>query len=108
MAEAELRHRVAEEAYVPPRSAGCECRACPPRPDAIGWCDERRNYLGIEAFRTEIASGMPAGPAVKLLGEAALLVPGGEQRSFQYRLPRHVDPDRARVYRFDRQRIERG
>ena len=85
-------------------------RLCPPGaepdPDAIGWCDERWIYLGIEAFRTEIASGMPAGLAVKLLGDAGFLVPGGEQRSFQYLLPRHVDPDRARVYRLDRQRIE--
>ncbi len=87
-------------------------RLCPaggePDPDAIGWCDARWIYLGIEAFRTEIASGMPAGLAVKLLADAGLLVPGGEQRSFQYRLPRHVDPDRARVYRLDRQRIEGG
>ncbi len=85
-------------------------RLCPPGaepdPDAIGWCDARWIYLGIEALRTEIADGMPANLAVKLLGDAGLLVPGGEQRSFQYRLPRHVDPDRARVYRFDRQRIE--
>ncbi|GLK63696.1 hypothetical protein [Paracoccus kondratievae] len=79
-----------------------------PDPDAIGWCDTRWIYLGINAFRTEIASGMPAGLAVKLLNDAGLLVPGGEQRSFQYRLPRHVDPDRARVYRLDRQRIEGG
>lgn len=85
-------------------------RLCPPGaepdPDAIGWCDARWIYLGIEAFRTEIAEGMPANLAVKLLGDAGLLVPGGEQRSFQYRLPRHIDPDRARVYRVDRQRIE--
>jgi len=87
-------------------------RLCPPGaepdPDAIGWCDERWIYLGIDAFRMDIASGMPAGLAVKLLGDAGLLVPGGEQRSYQYRLPRYVDPDRARVYRLDRQRIEGG
>ncbi|WP_081750463.1 DUF927 domain-containing protein [Paracoccus pantotrophus] len=87
-------------------------RLCPPGaepdPDAIGWCDARWIYLGIEAFRTDIASGMPAGLAVQLLADAGLLVPGGEQRSFQYRLPRCVDPDRARVYRLDRQRIEGG
>ncbi|WP_232220940.1 hypothetical protein [Paracoccus sp. J39] len=79
-----------------------------PDPDAIGWCDARWIYLGIEAFRTDIASGMPAGLAAKLLGDAGLLIPGGEQRSYQYRLPRCVDPDRARVYRIDRQRIEGG
>nr|WP_138918373.1 DUF927 domain-containing protein [Paracoccus sp. TRP] len=87
-------------------------RLCPPGaepdPDAIGWGDERWIYLGIDAFRMDIASGMPAGLAVKLLGDAGLLVPGGEQRSYQYRLPRHVDTDRARVYRLDRQRIEGG
>lgn len=87
-------------------------RLCPaggePDPDAIGWCDARWIYLGIEAFRTDIASGMPAGLAVQLLADAGLLVPGGEQRSYQYRLPRCVDPDRARVYRLDRQRIEGG
>ncbi|RDD70154.1 DUF927 domain-containing protein [Paracoccus versutus] len=87
-------------------------RLCPPGtepdPDAIGWCDARWIYLGIEAFRTDIASGMPASLAVQLLADAGLLVPGGEQRSFQYRLPRCVDPDRARVYRLDRQRIEGG
>jgi len=77
-----------------------------PDPDAIGWCDARWIYLGMEAFQTEIAFGMPANLAVKLLEDAGLLVRGGEQRSFQYRLPRHVDPDRARVYRIDRQRIE--
>lgn len=85
-------------------------RLCPPGaeldPDAIGWCDARWIYLSIEAFRTEIADGMPASLAVKLLGDAGLLIPGGEQRSYQYRLPRYVDPDRSRVYRFDRQRIE--
>ncbi|WP_241557951.1 DUF927 domain-containing protein [Falsirhodobacter deserti] len=85
-------------------------RLCPPGaepdPDAIGWCDARWIYLGMEAFRTEIADGMAASLAVKLLEDSGLLVPGGEQRSFQYRLPRHVDPDRARVYRLDRQRIE--
>lgn len=85
-------------------------RLCPvgaePDPDAIGWYDTRWIYLCIEAFRTEIAAGMPADRAVKLLGDAGLLVPGGEQRSYQYRLPRCVDPDRARVYRLDRQRIE--
>lgn len=87
-------------------------RLCPAggelEPDAIGWCDARWIYLGIDAFRTEIASGMPAGLVVKLLGDAGLLVSGGEQRSYQYRLPRCVDPDRARVYRLDRQRIEGG
>ena len=87
-------------------------RLCPvgtePDPDAIGWCDARWIYLGIDTFRTEIAAGMPSGPALKLLGDAGLLVPGGEQRSFQYRLPRYVDPDRARVYRLDRQRIAGG
>lgn len=71
-------------------------------------CDARWIYLGIGAFRTEIAPGMPAGLAVKLLGDAGLLIPGGEQRSYQYRLPRYVDPDRARVYRLDRQRVEGG
>lgn len=87
-------------------------RLCPtgaePDPDAIGWCDARWIYLGIEAFRTDIAAGMPDGLAVKLLNDAGLLVPGGEQRSYQYRLPRQIDPDRARVYRIDRQRIEGG
>lgn len=75
-------------------------RLCPPGaepdPDAIGWCD---------TFRAEIASGMPDGLAVKLLSDAGLPVPGGGQRSYQYRLPRCVDPDRAWVYRLDRQRI---
>lgn len=87
-------------------------RLCPagtePDPDAIGWCDARWIYLGIEAFRTDIAAGIPSDLAVKLLADAGLLVPGGEQRSYQYRLPRCVDPDRARVYRLDRQRIEGG
>lgn len=82
-------------------SAGAE-----PDPDAIGWCDACWIYLGMEAFRTEIADGMPPGLAGKLLADAGLLVPGGEQRSFQYRLPRHIDPDRARVYRLDRRKIE--
>lgn len=85
-------------------------RLCPPGsepdPDVIGWCDARWIYLGIDAFRTDIASGMPAGLVVKLLSDAGLLVPGGERRSFQYRLPRYVDPNREWVYRFDRQRIE--
>ncbi len=75
-------------------------RLCPsgaePDPYAIGWCDPRWIYLGSDASRTEIASGMPDGLAVKLLSDAGLLVPGGEQRSYQYRLPRCVDPDRAR------------
>lgn len=79
-----------------------------PDPDAIGWCDAHWIYLGIEAFRTEVAVGMPTGLAASLLGDAGQLVPGGEQRSFQYRLPRHVYQDRARVYCLDRQRIEGG
>lgn len=87
-------------------------RLCPagrePDSDAVGWCDARWIYLGIQAFRTDIAAGMPSDLAVKLLADAGLLVPGGEQRSYQYRLPRCVDPDRARVYRLDRQRIEGG
>jgi len=42
--------------------------------DAIGWCDARWIYLGIDAFRTEIACGTATGLAVKLLGDAGLLV----------------------------------
>ena len=46
--------------------------------------------------------------AVKLLSDAGLMIPGGEQRSYQYGLPHHVNPNRARVYRLDQQRIEGG
>jgi len=77
-------------------------------PDTIGWCDARWIYLGINTFWTDVASDMPDGQVVRLLSDAGLLVPGGERRSFQCRLPWQIDPDRARVYRLDRQRIEGG
>nr|WP_010400193.1 DUF927 domain-containing protein [Paracoccus sp. TRP] len=74
----------------------------------VGWIDMNWIYLGAEALRTEVASGMQAERAVKLLREAGILVPGGERVSSQYKLPRSIDPDRNRAYRLDRSMLEMG
>ena len=75
----------------------------PPADPPAGWMDGRFIYLDSAVFADEIASDAAPGRVLDQLLEAKLLVPGGEQRSLQYKLPASVIASRPRVYRFRRE-----
>lgn len=74
---------------------------------AAGWMDARWIYVDSAVFADEIASDAAPGVLDQLL-DAKLLVPGGEQRSLQYKMPASVIASRPRVYRFRRERVRQA
>ena len=74
-----------------------------PDGDVIGWRDEACIYVRSDCIRDGIEH------FERLLGhlvETRVMIPGGEARSFQYRMPATKIADRPWVYRFDRRKIE--
>jgi len=72
---------------------------------AAGWMDGRFIYLDSAVFADEFASDAAPGRVLDQLLDAKLLVPGGEQRSMQYRMPASMVTSRPRVYRIRRERM---
>lgn len=65
--------------------------------DPIGWQDEGHVYLRTDVVRNDVEE------VDDLLASLdGILVPGGEARSRQYRMPATKVPDRPRVYRFEK------
>ncbi|MBV0892964.1 DUF927 domain-containing protein [Paracoccus sp. Z118] len=63
-------------------------------PDPVGWQDREHVYLRSEPVRDEVAD-----LDAMLAAIDEILVPGGEARSRQYRMPASKVADRPRVYR---------
>ena len=72
-------------------------------PHTVGWRDEKHIYLQGEPIEQELDD-----PDMfwNTLIETAVLKPGGEQRSRQYKMPNGKVIGRPRCYRLDRSKIE--
>ncbi len=70
--------------------------------DAIGWQDDKHLYLSGDPVRDELAD---LDALLDQLKQIDALVPGGEQRSLQYRMPATKVRNRPRVYRFDKGKL---
>lgn len=71
-------------------------------PDQIGWQDQRYLYLRPDVVRdafTDLDTLLAAWQ------QEDLLIPGGEKRSLQYKLPATKLAHRPRAYRIDRQKL---
>lgn len=70
--------------------------------DAIGWQDDKHLYLHRDTVHDELAE---LDALLEDLNESGALLPGGEQRSLQYRMPATKVRHRPRVYRVDREKL---
>ncbi|RJL05506.1 DUF927 domain-containing protein [Paracoccus aestuarii] len=98
-ARAELRRFIAQKSE---QIIDLEAEAAPAGEAApVGWQDRDHLYLRGDPMRDELAELDEMLAAID-----DILVPGGEARSRQYRMPAAKVTERPRVYRFDRSALE--